>query len=119
MTGGGVGMTWVNLVGFGRHRKHVHLLARPAEARELHLAVDEREQRVVLAAADVLARVNDRAALADEDHARRHGLAAELLHAQPLAVRLAAVLGRGLTFFVRHVWRASYAVMAVTRMRVS
>src|SRR5689334_16378323 len=90
------------LVGFGRDRDHMHLLARLAEARELHLPVDEREQRVVLAAADVQARMHDGATLANEDHARSHGFTTELLHTQPLSLRLAAVLGRGLTFFVSH-----------------
>src|SRR5262245_3473386 len=89
-------------VRLGRNRHHVHALARAPVARELHLAADERDQRVVLALADVAAGEHDRAALAHEDAAREHALPAELLHAEPFRIRVAAVLGRGLAFFVRH-----------------
>src|SRR5262249_58556930 len=54
------------------------------------------------AAADVPAGLVARAALPDQDTARRHMAAAVYLDAQPLTVRLAAVLGRTLTFFMRH-----------------
>ena len=47
-----------------------------ALGRELDLAVDQREQRVVLAHADVHARMDLRAALADDDAAGADGLAA-------------------------------------------
>ena len=67
---------------------HLALLA----ARELDDAVDLREQRVVAAAADVLARVDARAALADEDRARGDLLTGEPLHAEPLGLGVAAVL---------------------------
>src|SRR6185312_15122393 len=58
---------------------------------ELDGARDEGEERVVLAAADALPRVEVRAALADDDLAGVDDLAAEALDAQPLAVRVAAV----------------------------
>ena len=76
---------------------------RPRRVPNVTAPGDEREQRVVLAQADVLARVHDGAALADEDHARLDRLAAELLDAvQSLRVGIAPVLGRGLALFVRH-----------------
>src|SRR5207245_4409211 len=52
-----------------------------AEAFVLGDAVDEREQSVVAASADVAARVDERADLPDEDVARAHELAGEDLHA--------------------------------------
>src|SRR6185369_9294535 len=86
----------------GLHRNDVHLLARAAITNELHFAVDHREQRVVLAPADVRAREEPGAALAHDDGARVNALATECLDAEPLRIRFAAVLGRRLTFFVRH-----------------
>jgi len=66
---------------------------------------------------DVLARMEAGAALAHQDAAGAHLLAAEALDAQALRIRLAAVLGRGLSLFVRH--DDSYVSMPVTRIRVS
>src|SRR5262249_36940302 len=74
-----------------------------ALAVEPHHAVGQREQRVVAAAADVAAGVVAGAALPHQDAAGRHRLAAVLLDAQPLAVRLAAVADRTLPFFRCHV----------------
>src|SRR5262245_7660051 len=54
--------------------------------RELDLAVLEREQRMVGADTHVGARAHRGAALADQDVAGEYALAAELLHAQTLAV---------------------------------
>src|SRR5262249_10024298 len=59
-------------------------------------------QRVVLRSADVAPGVVARAALPHQDAAGRHAAAAVDLDAQPLAVRLAAVLRRTLTFLMRH-----------------
>src|SRR4051794_2371073 len=59
--------------------------------RVLHVAGGRREERVVLADADVDAGVKHRAALADEDRARVHELATEGLQAQALALGIAAV----------------------------
>jgi len=53
---------------------------------ELNLAFDQREQRVVTAAADALAGVEVRTALADDDLTRVHLLAAETLDAEALGV---------------------------------
>src|SRR5690242_21633209 len=66
------------------------------ERAELHGPADQREQRVIAAAADPVAGVEVRAALADEDLARVHDLAAVTLDAEALGVRVAAVAaGRG------------------------
>jgi hypothetical protein len=59
---------------------------------ELNLAFDrQREQRVVTAAADALARVEVRATLTDDDLARVHLLAAEPLDAEALGIGVTAV----------------------------
>src|SRR5713101_7125579 len=58
---------------------------------EFDEAGDEGEKRVVLALGDVEAGLVARAALADEDGAGVDELAAEALHAEALAVRVAAV----------------------------
>lgn len=53
--------------------------------------LDQSEERIVLAAADVLAGFPFRSALAGNDVAAQHVLAAELLQAEPLCGRIAAV----------------------------
>src|SRR5918992_3498518 len=58
---------------------------------EVDSAGAARVQRVVLADAHALARLEARAALADEDLAARHDLAREDLHAEALGRRVAAV----------------------------
>src|SRR5690606_6048817 len=68
-------------------------IARPLD-RELHPAVDQREQGVVLADADIGAGMELRAALAHDDRAGADGLSAVRLHAQHLRLRIAAVAGR-------------------------
>src|SRR5215813_13465531 len=56
-------------------------------------AVNQRKQSVVFAATDVLARLPFRAALTRENISAEHALAAELLQAQPLRIRIAPVSG--------------------------
>ena len=58
---------------------------------ELHGAIGEGEQRVILAHADVVARVEVGATLANDDVAGHDGFAAKLLHAEVLRVRIATV----------------------------
>ena len=70
---------------------------------ELNLALDEREEGVVLATTDVLAGVDMGAVLADENLAGLHGLTVITLGAQTLAARVATVAGGTETFFVCHV----------------
>src|SRR6266567_3897188 len=67
-----------------------------ADLAEIHGPADQREQRVIAAAADAVAGVEVRAALTDEDLARVHDLAAVTLDAEALGIRVAAVAaGRG------------------------
>src|SRR5882762_8531059 len=90
----------------GRHglrlRVDRDLHAALAPPRELHDAVLQREQRVVLAAPHVQSRGHRGAALADNDVPRADPLAAEPLHAQTLRRGVAAVLAAGYSLFMRH-----------------
>ena len=52
-----------------------------------------REQRIVLGAQDILARLVVRAALADQNAAAGDNLPAKPLHSEPLSVRVASVYG--------------------------
>src|SRR4051794_20469576 len=58
---------------------------------------------MVLAQADIVARVPLRAALTHDDVAGANGLAAELLHAEAFALTVAAVAGRSACFLMCHV----------------
>ncbi len=66
------------------------------------VSVGKGEQSVVATHSDILAGVEARAALANNDVARYYGFAAELLNAEILRVRVASVLGSALSFFMRH-----------------
>src|SRR3546814_19917436 len=61
-----------------------------------------REQRVILADADIAARIEFGAALAHDDVARNGDFAAELLHAETTACRIATVARRTACFFMCH-----------------
>ena len=74
----------------------VHHAASAVRA-EFHGAGGKCEQRVVLAAADVGARVKVRSTLADDDLACADNLTAETLDAQTLRVAVASVSGAGCT----------------------
>src|SRR5688500_14418951 len=78
------------------------LLPRLRLVLELHDAIDERIDRVVRAEADVGARVPLRAALAHDDGAGAHLLAAVLLDAAVLGVRVATVARRADALLVSH-----------------
>src|SRR4051812_25770045 len=82
-----------------RARHHVHS---PAFAIEQDLAVDQCEQRVVLALTHSLAGMELRSQLPDQDVARDDLLAAKPLHAPALTVRIATVAAGALTFFMCH-----------------
>src|SRR3954469_12085703 len=69
---------------------------------ELHCARDQREQRVVATAADVVARVEVGAALADEDLAGVDLLAAVTLDPEPLGVGVTPVARGRRAFLVCH-----------------
>src|SRR4051794_21429403 len=81
----------------------MHVFAAELAISERDLPVGEREQSMVLAQADVVARVPLGAALAHNDVAGANGLAAELLHAEALAFTVAAVAGRAACFLMCHV----------------
>src|SRR5690606_20264811 len=78
--------------------------AAAAAVGEGHRARSEREQRVVLATADVVAGVEVRAALTNDDLAGVDDLAAEALHAQVLGVRVATVARGARALLVCHEW---------------
>src|SRR6188768_2893395 len=86
----------------GRRREHVHLDLAARAGPEAHHAVGGGEQGVVAADPDILARIHLGAALADQDVAGQHLLAAEALDAQPLAVGIAAVARGAACFLVCH-----------------
>ncbi len=65
-------------------------------------AVGEGEERVVAAHADILARIVNRAALANDDVAGDASLTTPDFHAESLRSGLAAVLGTTYTFFMCH-----------------
>src|SRR3954466_16269740 len=60
------------------------------------------EDRVVLAEAGAVARLEDGAALADDDLAARDDLAGEDLHAEALRVGVAAIAARPETLLMSH-----------------
>jgi hypothetical protein len=74
----------------------------PTCAIEPDVAVNEREDRVITAKADVLTRQKLRPALAHDDVAGHDHLAAEFFHTEPFADAVAAVLDAALSFFVSH-----------------
>src|SRR5579884_1096757 len=73
-------------------RANADELAHPPAIAKHHHAGDAGVQRVVLAAAHVLARLVHRAALPNQNGPARHQLAAERLHAQPPPPRIAPAL---------------------------
>jgi hypothetical protein len=76
--------------------------AMAALVRELHIAGDKREERVVLALANVFSSLVPRTALAYENRASVDELAAEALYAEPLSVRIAAVCRGAAAFLMCH-----------------
>src|SRR3546814_10201435 len=89
---------------------------------EYHAAFAQREQRMVLAHADIAARIDAGAALANDDVAADHFLTAELLNAKALRFRIATVARRTASFLMRSaehtselqsLMRISYAVFCL------
>ena len=74
-----------------RHRYNGYVGAAFSFRCELNLSIDEREQRMILASADITAGVPFGAALARKDIAGEHDLAAGRLQAEPPAHGVAAV----------------------------
>ena len=67
---------------------------------ELHGAVDEGKQRVVLANANILTCANGASALSDDNVACKHVLTVGLLHTKTLGLAIAAVLSGTYTFLM-------------------
>ena len=91
-----------DLLGLGFYGKDADEAAILALVLEENNSVDRGEERIVLAAADVPAGLVARAALANENRAGIHELAAESLDAEPLSLGIAAVDRRAAAFFVCH-----------------
>jgi hypothetical protein len=69
---------------------------------ETDAAVDQRENRVIAAEADILTRQKLRAALTDDNVASHDALTAESFYTEPLADAVAAILNAALSFFMSH-----------------
>lgn len=76
--------------------------AADAAVGELHDTVCQSKQGVVFANANVLARADFGAALANEDVTRDRDFAGVFLYAKTLTMRIAAITGRTTCFFVSH-----------------
>jgi len=74
----------------------------PAGTIEAHASVDQGEDGVVAAEADILARDKLGAALPNNDIARDDGFAAKFLNAEPFADAVAPVFDAALSFFMGH-----------------
>ena len=79
-------------------RAHLAILAHTLE---LDLAVDQSEQRIVLADTDVVARMNVRTSLTDEDVASQNELTDSALGTESLRFGITAVLGGAAAFLMR------------------
>jgi hypothetical protein len=69
---------------------------------ELHPSGDLREDRVILAESGVEPRPEPPSTLANDDRAALHHVPVVRLDAEPLRVRVAAVAGAALSFFMSH-----------------
>lgn len=85
---------------FGLLRVNGNLLAVLTQALEANNALNLCEQGVVRTTANVYARMDLRAALANEDVACRYGLTVCALNAQSLGLGVTAVLGRTCALFM-------------------
>jgi len=74
----------------------------PSLAIEEHDAVGEGEERIIFRPSHIPTRMKHGATLPNDNTAGAHCLATEYLDAQSLAVRLAAVANRTLTFLMSH-----------------
>lgn len=83
-------MSYPLFCGF-REQINGHIFAAEFTLVEIHFAVDEREQRVILTHTDIAARVGTGSALADNNIARDNSFTAEFFHAKTAACGIAAV----------------------------
>jgi hypothetical protein len=80
----------------------MHVFAAELSVAERNLAVSKRKEGMILAQADVAARVPLGAALTHDDVAGASLLAAEQLHAEALALTVASVAGRAACLLMCH-----------------
>jgi hypothetical protein len=98
-----IGFSENRLMGLGSRERHdMNLTPRTIEARELDLTVDHREQGIVLAQANVPSRKKPGTTLTHQNVAGSHPFTPEALNPETLGIRVAIVLGRGLTLLVSH-----------------
>src|SRR6478735_1993546 len=99
---------------FGGFRHNLHRAEFTAELAlvECHAAVDEREKGVILADADIGARIEFGAALTHEDVAGDRFLTTELLHAEATTGRIATVARRTACFLMCHAALLLFALVA-------
>src|SRR5690349_202911 len=69
---------------------------------ELHISIDQGEERVIAAHADLLAWLDLRATLAHNDATCRHQLTIVALHAQHLRLAISTITRATYTFFMCH-----------------
>src|SRR6267378_7943856 len=81
---------------------HADKLAGPAFFFKLHDAIYQGEQSIVLASAHVFAWFPTRAALAGQNVAAQHTLAAKFLEAEPLRIRVSSIPRGAYAFFMSH-----------------
>ena len=85
----GLGGLWFELS--SSDRVHANKLSFLTFVLKLHNAFDQSEERIVLTAADIVTRLPLRSTLPRENVTAKHVLAAELLEAEALRVRVATV----------------------------
>ena len=83
---------------------HTNALFGSAERLKRDSAVNERKKRIIPSQAYVLARMNFRAVLPDEDVSGAHLLSAELFHAQTLSLTVSSVARASYPFFMSLLW---------------
>ena len=91
------GLLMCNLL---RSSVNAYLLSVAAYALKLHLAVNQRKQRVVGASADVVSGVDMSSALSYENVSREYKLSVCALNAETLGLGIASVLGRAHSLFM-------------------
>src|SRR5437870_7810238 len=87
---------------FSGDRRDADVASALALVLEVDDPVDLGEERVIAADADVLAGIELRAALSDDDRSTGHELAGEALDAEHFRLRVAAVARRTLSLFMSH-----------------
>jgi hypothetical protein len=93
---------YLDFIRSGLGRQNIHALLGFADTLKFDRTVNEREQRIVTALADVVAGMDARAALAHDDAAGLHELPVKTFDAQVLRVAIAAIVSAAAAFFMCH-----------------